>query len=110
MPNSKNVFGKIGFQFRQRPQKWPKTFIFCLSGKISPNIVTQRIPSSLFLDWEDSVQVRYSVTGRDDLRDGVIEWDEGTRDDCDVHKVPEIAQIGSRMKHKADVNHLKHAS
>ncbi len=37
----------------------------------------------------------------------MIEWDEGARDNRDVHEVPEVPEVRARMKNEADVDHLQ---
>ncbi len=37
----------------------------------------------------------------------MIKWDEGARDDRDVHEVPEVPEVRARMKNEADVDHLQ---
>ena len=35
-----------------------------------------------------------------------VEWDTGARDHNDVHGIPDVTHVGSRMEHKAQVKYL----
>ena len=41
------------------------------------------------------------INNKCNLRDSVIEGDEGACNDCDVHHVPEVSHEGARVKDEA---------
>ena len=51
----------------------------------------------LAITWTPLVYLRYRV----------VEWNQSTRDNGDVHHVPEVPHVGSRMENKTLVKNLK---
>ena len=51
----------------------------------------------LAITWTPLVYLRYRV----------VEWNQSTRDNCDVHHVPEVPHVGSGVENKTLVKNLK---